>query len=223
MKQANSISKSAVVVDQAAGRRGLSRPPKRRTQAERSAATQGELLAAAITCLSRDGYVQTTVELVAKMAGVSRGAVQHHFGSRDQLLLAVVEDLGRQLSNAEVISQEIPVELQVEGAIEGDWRVLQSKQFIAVTQIWLSLRENEDLFRLVRQTVADLEHSLDERWKTLFSKLDAPPERVTAVRHVVLSTLRGLALRNILRGQRSQCKDEIDMLKEMSLRALSLR
>lgn len=64
---------------------------KRRTQAERSAATREVLLDATIQCLFEHGYARTTTLLVAEMAGVSRGAMLHQFPSKDDLMMFVME------------------------------------------------------------------------------------------------------------------------------------
>jgi AcrR family transcriptional regulator len=60
--------------------------PIRRTQAERRAATRTALLDAAIDCLVEDGYARTTTRRIAERAGVSPGALQHHFASKAELL-----------------------------------------------------------------------------------------------------------------------------------------
>ncbi|GAC1329003.1 MAG: TetR family transcriptional regulator [Mycobacteriales bacterium] len=65
----------------------------RRTQAERSAATQRLLLDATVACLVELGYGGTTTSAVAERAGVSRGAQLHHYGTRQMLMGAAVEHL----------------------------------------------------------------------------------------------------------------------------------
>ena len=49
------------------------------------------MLEAAITCLAELGYPASTVAVVAERAGVSRGAAQHHFPTRDALFTAALE------------------------------------------------------------------------------------------------------------------------------------
>jgi AcrR family transcriptional regulator len=62
----------------------------RRTQAERSAATRAALLDAARRLFAEQGYGAPADEIVA-LAGVSRGALQHHFGDKQGLFTAVYE------------------------------------------------------------------------------------------------------------------------------------
>jgi AcrR family transcriptional regulator len=67
----------------------------RRTQAERSEETRARILDAAVHVLSTRGYAGFRTAEVATQAGVSRGALTHHFPSRDELLVAVVADVFR--------------------------------------------------------------------------------------------------------------------------------
>lgn len=64
--------------------------PVRRTQEERSAATQRALLDAAVDCLIEDGYLGFSTTTVADRAGVSRGAQLHHYPTRASLVSAAV-------------------------------------------------------------------------------------------------------------------------------------
>jgi AcrR family transcriptional regulator len=63
--------------------------PSRRTQAERSAGTTAGLLAHATAAFGADGYDRVSVDAVAEAAGLTKGAVYHHFGGKRELFLAV--------------------------------------------------------------------------------------------------------------------------------------
>ena len=58
---------------------------------DRSRATRQRLLAATIDCLAEKGWAAATVAVVAERAGVSRGAAQHHFPTREDLITAALE------------------------------------------------------------------------------------------------------------------------------------
>ena len=59
-------------------------------QQQRSRETRQSLLSAALSVLTHEGLRGTTVSAVAVEAGVSRGAAQHHFPTRDVLIEATV-------------------------------------------------------------------------------------------------------------------------------------
>ncbi|WP_330250861.1 TetR/AcrR family transcriptional regulator [Nocardia sp. NBC_00565] len=58
---------------------------------DRSRATRQRLLGATIDCLAEKGWAAATVAVVAERAGVSRGAAQHHFPTREDLITAALE------------------------------------------------------------------------------------------------------------------------------------
>jgi AcrR family transcriptional regulator len=62
-----------------------------------SEAAQTHFLDAAEACFERYGVVKTTMEDIAKMAGVSRPTVYRHFPDRDSLILAVIMRRARAL------------------------------------------------------------------------------------------------------------------------------
>ena len=65
----------------------MTREPKQ----DRSRATRLRLLEATMDCLAELGWGATTVSVVAERAGVSRGAIQHHFPTREDLITAALE------------------------------------------------------------------------------------------------------------------------------------
>ena len=71
----------------------------RRTQAERREATRAALLTAARELFAERGFVDTGREDIAERAGVTRGALYHHFESKAAVGVAVLEALNRELSD----------------------------------------------------------------------------------------------------------------------------
>src|SRR3954452_18661591 len=68
------------------------RPPARRTQRERREETERKVLGAATALIARHGSRALTLAAVGEAAGYSRGILSHHFGSRENLLRAVMRD-----------------------------------------------------------------------------------------------------------------------------------
>ena len=57
-------------------------PRERRSQTERTAETRERVMAAVVESIAEVGYPKTTANEIARRAGVTWGAVQHHFGER---------------------------------------------------------------------------------------------------------------------------------------------
>ena len=68
---------------------------ERRTQPQRRAETERRVVAAATALIAQGGSRAMSLERVGQAAGYSRGIVNHHFGSKQRLLAAVVRDAQR--------------------------------------------------------------------------------------------------------------------------------
>jgi AcrR family transcriptional regulator len=67
------------------------KPPRRRSQAERSEAMRARLAAAAYETVAAGGTGALRMRAVAEAAGVSQGALLHHFPDKNALILAAIE------------------------------------------------------------------------------------------------------------------------------------
>jgi AcrR family transcriptional regulator len=70
----------------------------KRTQAERSDATRAALVAAARPLFAKRGYAGVGTEEIARAAGVTRGALYHHFDGKRELFEAVYERIEIELA-----------------------------------------------------------------------------------------------------------------------------
>ena len=64
---------------------------------DRSTNTRGKILQAAFTVLSRQGYENASIKEIAEEAGVAQGLVHYHFKSKQQLVLAVLAEVCREM------------------------------------------------------------------------------------------------------------------------------
>jgi AcrR family transcriptional regulator len=70
----------------------------RRSQAERSQATRDALIEAARKLFAKRGYAEVGTEEIVRAAGLTRGALYHHFGGKRELLAAVYEQIEQELA-----------------------------------------------------------------------------------------------------------------------------
>ncbi len=85
----------------------------RRTQAERSEATRGALTAAGRRLFALHGYAGVGTEELVQAAGVTRGALYHHFEGKADLFRVVFEEVERELAErfaSEALSRPDPWE-----------------------------------------------------------------------------------------------------------------
>jgi AcrR family transcriptional regulator len=68
------------------------------TSAAKAAATRRSLVAEARHLFGERGYAATSVDEIVRAAGVTKGALYHHFADKDDLFRAVVEDVKGELT-----------------------------------------------------------------------------------------------------------------------------
>ncbi len=93
----------------------------RRTQADRTAATRAALVAAARQLFAEHGYADVGTERVAHAAGLTRGALYHHFTDKADLFAAVLDAVEVDLTNRLIgavaaAATEDPLDLLIAGA-----------------------------------------------------------------------------------------------------------
>jgi len=121
----------------------------RRTNVERSAATRGKLIGAAIDLLYREGYSATTTISVAAKARVSRGAMLHQFPTRVDLLFAVAEHISAEQSRyrrEHLAADKFATSLErFIAAAKVSWEVHSQPSSIALLEIIMATRSDRDL------------------------------------------------------------------------------
>ena len=83
-------------------------------RAAQGRATREQLIEVATRLFAQHGYEDTSIEAVLAAAGVSRGALYHHFAGKDALFEAVVESVDQRISadmTAAIASLQDPLEV----------------------------------------------------------------------------------------------------------------
>lgn len=166
------------------------------TQQERSASTRQALLDATLALLIESGYAGTTVRSVAAQAGLTAGALQHHFSSRVELVTEAVRHLMRQLAEAFVDSaratQGTPRE-RVEMLIDRLWAVHRGPLFDAGIELWVAARTDTELRASVEYAAAETARIVVEGAQDAFPEQMARDGFADLVL-TGLAAMRGLAL-----------------------------
>jgi len=102
----------------------------RRSQAERSSTTKAALTDAAITLLVDHGWAGTTAVAVCLEAGVTRGALMHHYENLGELLADSLERLYAELCTVGVEART------VRAALDRSWQAVSDPRFKAVLEAW---------------------------------------------------------------------------------------
>ncbi len=173
---------------------------RREPQQDRGRATRARLLESAVTCLAELGWRGATVSVIAGHAGVSRGATQHYFRTREDLVTAALEYMAEvRLAEIKREAASLPAAgrnhtTDVVGLLV---RLYTGPLFRAALQIWAAASASESL----RDLVLPLETRLGREAHRAAIELLGADESLPGVHEAVQATLdlvRGLGLADTL-------------------------
>jgi len=170
----------------------------REPQQDRSRATRARLLESAITCLADLGWAASTVAVVAEHAGVSRGAAQHHFPTREALFMAALEHVTRE--RGEQMRRELSgrrASVDTVAVVDLVFGLYSGTLFRAALILWVAAAAEPQL----REQIVPLEARIGREVHRVVVDLLGVDESVPGVRETVQATLdlaRGLGLANLL-------------------------
>jgi len=199
------------------------RARERRTHAERTAETRARIIAAVVESIAEVGFARTTAAEITRRAGVTWGAVQHHFGDKHGILVAVLENsfdrFAAQLDD--VSSEEASLEKRTSLFIDRAWEHIASPLYRSTFEILLD--------EAGREEVPDeptwqqrLFSAWDRIWMRIFGDAPVSRRRQHVLQHYTLSVLSGLASVLTLESAGTrQPGAELELLKQSLTRELS--
>jgi AcrR family transcriptional regulator len=195
----------------------------RRSHAERTAETRAKLIAAVVDSIAETGLARTTAPEIARRAGVTWGAVQHHFGGKDGMLVAVLDESFRRFAE---LMDSIPLEassLEARAGLFVDraWQHFSSPHYRSTYEILLHY-----LGRAERKSGGDWRERTfagwNDIWQQLFADARIPRARHFVLQHYTISVLSGFASTLMLEGAENAIRPaELALLKETLARELS--
>src|SRR4051795_8497088 len=172
----------------------------RRTQHERRQATQNALLEATIQCLVEQGYAGTTTRAVSARAGVSPGALQHHFTSKEELVAEAIGDLAGKLT-AQLVEEGVPSAASrrqvTEQLVDYLWQTLNGPLIAAVTDLAVAGRTDPSLRERLAPVQRQALEGVPLAARALFPGEAARPGFIGLI-DTVLAAMRGVVLLGFL-------------------------
>jgi AcrR family transcriptional regulator len=204
----------------AASRRRAKPKRERRSQAERTSETRTRILEAVHACISELGFARTTAAEIAKRAGVTWGAAQHHFGDKDGILIAVLEDsFERFAAKLAEVPDTAPLEERVAQFVDRAWEHFSSPHYRSTFEI---LIHAADALPRSSNWRARMEAAWSRIWREVFAGERLPRRRAIALQQFTVAALAGLASLRMLGGDAGQEGDgELAVLCDALLRELS--
>ena len=172
--------------------------PVRRTQAERTAETRRRILDAVVASIAELGFQRTTATEIARRAGVTWGAVQHHFGAKGGILEAVLEDTFERFeARVSDISPDAALARRVALFVERAWEHFASPHFRSTFEILLHHGKG-DGDEVPPHWQEKIFRDFDRVFERLFSNTGLARRERAALHQYAVAELMGLAALEML-------------------------
>jgi AcrR family transcriptional regulator len=169
---------------------------RRRTQAERRAATRTALLDAALECLIEQGYAGLTTRNVAERAGVSQGTQMHYFPTRGAFVAEAIRHVAFKLAG-ELREQESlrarSERRKLEELLDRVWEIHTGPVFQATMELWVAARTDDEIRTAMDDVARDVTWLIVQLAAELFPELMAKP-RAGELLDLGMAMTRGFAL-----------------------------
>jgi AcrR family transcriptional regulator len=183
--------------------------PTRRTRSPRKRGddTRAKIIDETVRCIMEEGFAAATAKHVAERAGVTWGVIQYHFGDRNGLLMAVVDDgvarLLESLSSADV--SKLPMRERVEVVVDTAWSCYSSPTSMAAFEILRANRASSS-----RRHLFEMNAAINQ-----LGRLITVDPANDGVAEVIWATLRGVVLAQMIVGTPVDWQRERRALIEM--------
>lgn len=117
-------------------------------QQRKSVQTRITILEAAIDCLQTHGYGRTTTQLIAEVAGISRGAMLHHYATKQELIASVIDYTvykRMEMFLEGIRTLKDSARIHEMAGIELSWKSMLTREFAAYLELAIAARTDPDL------------------------------------------------------------------------------
>ena len=159
-------------------------------QQAKSARAREGICSATISSLAEVGYAETSIIRVANMAGFSKGAVQHHFPTKEDLIAATVDTL--LLRTVQRKDAQPP---SVEAALMDPWqRFINTAAYRALMEVLNASRTDKALANRIADELVDWGKKLDQQSLASYRARSGNDQEVVMLLNMTRSFMRGLLI-----------------------------
>jgi AcrR family transcriptional regulator len=179
-----------------------------RTQQQRREETRRALLDAAVESLIEVGFARTTTLEVQRRAGVSRGALLHHFPSKAELLVAAVDHLAEmRAKEMKAFASQLPPDLsdthnkldpRTDVVLDLLWQCFSGTFFKVSMELRTAARTDPELRRVLTTAEVALRDRIVAQSRTLFGKAVAEHPNLPRALDLTLQLMIGAAMTAVL-------------------------
>ncbi len=168
-------------------------------QAAKSAATRARLIDATIRCIIKYGYARTTTPRVAEEAGMSRGAMLHHFDNGSALMQAAIAELHEKRLRAFRQSAGTTIH-DVKTLVRAYWKQVSSQTFTAFHELAIAARADQELAKILVPAQDEFRVRWYKQAIELFPEWQEDGARFDLALALSQNVLEGMAINRLTHG-----------------------
>ncbi len=196
----------------------------RKTQQERTADTTLKLLNATIDLLHDRGLNRMSTSDIAEAAGVSRGALTHHFSSKEEIIAAAVS---HQLRNATDGLHKMAEGIRQSGGTSDEivdylWRMMNDRLFYVTMEYLPEARHNAEFRTAIIPVVKEFHAGLNSVWAELAGQVGVEVEHALVLMNATMCLIRGMIAQSAVRNDPTYFNALLDFWKERMRREFML-
>lgn len=156
---------------------------------------------ATVDLLHDRGLARISTSEIAEAAGVSRGALTHHFPGREAIISASVADMLGQVTQqlhrfAEAFLARGGSSNEI---VDYIWQMMSDRLFYVTMEYLPEARHNDAFRQDLVPVVRDFHAGLDAIWTALAAQTDVAPDHARVVMNATMCLVRGMIAQTVLR------------------------
>lgn len=188
--------------------------PEKPTQA-RSIAMRERLIEATLDVIYERGYRSASTPEFANRAGVSRGALLHHFPTRSDIIVAAMEKLlGDGTFEIRTVAEKVArQEVSLEDFVEFLWKLFSGRFFYISLEFINEARSDQALRERMYPVVRDFHSALDGIWIEFEKQGEGRPTATGVALNLTVCLLRGMGVQTVLKKDPEYFASMLEMWK----------
>lgn len=162
-------------------------------QKTKSERTKTLICEACVACLVELGYAETTINRVVTRTALSKGALQHHFPSKELLITATADYL---LQRTQLSDQDLDAPNVADKLLRSWTHMINTPAYRALLEILIAARTDQRLQELISPTLHQWNRNIDEQMIRIYESIDQDDEDVMTLLLMSRSLMRGLVIQD---------------------------
>ncbi|HCS26952.1 MAG TPA: hypothetical protein DIW43_05835 [Spongiibacteraceae bacterium] len=195
----------------------VSATPRLGKQAQKTLVAREKIINAVISLINDGGFGAASSSRIARKAGFTWGAVQHHFGSKEDILAAILDQSHQRFT--ELMSAEGfaggSLKKRVDDFVDRMWQHYQSDLYVATLEILLAMRKNpvQSSDTQLQQQSSSHAHTMQE-W---FSDSSLSDDELLEALIYTHTFLTGLMIEQVFEGEIQNEEAHLNRIKRSML------